>query len=75
LLAANAILRLTADGRVLLSFKPPGFFTTSKYELLRVAEADRNQSGDDVHPEGESKQKAAIVITGGGFSALASDSE
>ncbi|KAG0740220.1 hypothetical protein G6F57_003207 [Rhizopus arrhizus] len=73
--AANAILRLTADGRVLLSFKPPGFFTTSKYELLRVAEADRNQSGDDVHPEGESKQKAAIVITGGGFSALASDSE
>ncbi|KAG1049820.1 hypothetical protein G6F43_007874 [Rhizopus delemar] len=73
--AANAILRLTADGRVLLSFKPPGFFTTSQYEQLRVAEADRNQSEEEIDPEGESKQKAAIVITGGGFSALASDSE
>ncbi|EIE88526.1 hypothetical protein RO3G_13237 [Rhizopus delemar RA 99-880] len=73
--AANAILRLTADGRVLLSFKPPGFFTTSQYEQLRVAEADRNQSEEEIDPEGESKPKAAIVITGGGFSALASDSE
>ena len=37
---ANAILRLTTDGRILLSFKPPGFFTSTKYEKLRIAEAD-----------------------------------
>ncbi|KAF9938979.1 Guanine nucleotide-binding-like protein 1 [Modicella reniformis] len=38
--AANAILRLANDGRILLSFKPPGFFTSTKYEKLRVAQAD-----------------------------------
>ncbi|KAF9583484.1 Guanine nucleotide-binding-like protein 1 [Lunasporangiospora selenospora] len=38
--AANAILRLANDGRVLLSFKPPGFFTSTKYEKLRIAAAD-----------------------------------
>ncbi|KAF9990859.1 Guanine nucleotide-binding-like protein 1 [Mortierella antarctica] len=37
---SNAILRLTTDGRILLSFKPPGFFTSTKYEKLRIAEAD-----------------------------------
>lgn len=26
--AANTILRFTAEGRILLSFKPPGFFTS-----------------------------------------------
>ncbi|KAG0261415.1 Guanine nucleotide-binding-like protein 1 [Actinomortierella ambigua] len=38
--AANAILRLSNDGRILLSFKPPGYFTSTKYEKLRVAAAD-----------------------------------
>lgn len=28
------------DGRILLSFKPPGFFTSTKYEQLRINEAD-----------------------------------
>lgn len=28
--AANAILRLVVDGRVLLSFKPPGFYNLQK---------------------------------------------
>ncbi|CAO3634866.1 unnamed protein product [Cunninghamella blakesleeana] len=42
--AANAMLRLTEDGRILLSFKPPGFFETTKYEQLRIIEADlKNQ--------------------------------
>ncbi|CAO3639816.1 unnamed protein product [Cunninghamella echinulata] len=42
--AANAILRLATDGRILLSFKPSGFFETTKYEQLRVKEADlKNQ--------------------------------
>ncbi|KAG0243735.1 hypothetical protein B0O80DRAFT_529213 [Mortierella sp. GBAus27b] len=46
--AANAILRLAADGRILLSFKPPGFFTSTKYEQLRVTEADHAlESTDD----------------------------
>ncbi|ORY97811.1 hypothetical protein BCR43DRAFT_523924 [Syncephalastrum racemosum] len=41
--AANTILRLTNDGRILLSFKPPGFFRSTKYEKLRVAEAVRKE--------------------------------
>ncbi|ORE11072.1 P-loop containing nucleoside triphosphate hydrolase protein [Rhizopus microsporus var. microsporus] len=70
--AANAILRLTADGRILLSFKPPGFFTSSKYEILRVTEADSNRDNSD---DEDKKEERPMVITGGGFSALASDSE
>ncbi|KAG0220387.1 Guanine nucleotide-binding-like protein 1 [Mortierella sp. NVP41] len=38
--AANAMLQMANDGRILLSFKPPGFFTSTKYEQLRVSEAD-----------------------------------
>ncbi|KAF9996327.1 Guanine nucleotide-binding-like protein 1 [Entomortierella chlamydospora] len=45
--AANAILRLVNDGRILLSFKPPGFFTSTKYEQLRVAEADASAATED----------------------------
>ncbi|KAF9171984.1 Guanine nucleotide-binding-like protein 1 [Mortierella sp. AD011] len=45
--AANAILRLVNDGRILLSFKPPGFFTSTKYEQLRVAEADASAIIED----------------------------
>lgn len=72
ILAANAILRLTADGRILLSFKPPGFFTSSKYEILRVTEADSNRDNSD---DEDKKEEQPMVITGGGFSALVSDSE
>ncbi|KAF9418339.1 Guanine nucleotide-binding-like protein 1 [Podila epigama] len=49
--AANALLRLANEGRILLSFKPPGFFTSTKYEKLRVEAADATSkmhaSGDD----------------------------
>ncbi|RIA83564.1 P-loop containing nucleoside triphosphate hydrolase protein [Glomus cerebriforme] len=38
--AANAILRLINDGRILLSFKPPGFFTSLKYLILQRDDAD-----------------------------------
>ncbi|KAG1440149.1 hypothetical protein G6F56_012034 [Rhizopus delemar] len=71
--AANAMLRLTAEGRILLSFKPPGFFTSTKYEKLRVIEADLQNESDQESDSEEQQQK--IVITRGGFSALASDSE
>ncbi|KAF8953577.1 Guanine nucleotide-binding-like protein 1 [Entomortierella lignicola] len=47
--AANAILRLANDGRILLSFKPPGFFTSTKYEQLRVAEVDASVTTEDEH--------------------------
>lgn len=80
--AANTILRLTADGRILLSFKPPGFFTSSKYEKLRVIEADlKEDSEDDDDPSedeydpGNVPKRQNLLITKGGFSALLSDSE
>lgn len=44
---ANAILQLANDGRILLSFKPPGFFTSTKYEKLRVAAADAEEDLSD----------------------------
>jgi hypothetical protein len=52
-LLANAILRLAADGRILLSFKPPGFFTSTKYEQLRVAEADQALESTDDNSQDE----------------------
>lgn len=83
--AANTILRLTADGRILLSFKPPGFFTTTKYEKLRVIEADLNRDNDnddeeednsqDEYDPGNTHTRQNLLITRGGFSALLSDSE
>ncbi|KAF9088207.1 Guanine nucleotide-binding-like protein 1 [Mortierella sp. AM989] len=48
---ANAILRLANDGRILLSFKPPGFFTSTKYEQLRVAEADAAMASEEGQEE------------------------
>ncbi|KAK3815482.1 MAG: hypothetical protein J3Q66DRAFT_344864 [Benniella sp.] len=54
--AANALLTLTNDGRILLSFKPPGFFTSTKYEQLRVAEADDASASTD---DSSSAQKNA----------------
>ncbi|RGB23156.1 hypothetical protein C1646_774933 [Rhizophagus diaphanus] len=38
--AANAILRLVNDGRILLSFKPPEFFTSLKYLIAQKNEID-----------------------------------
>lgn len=86
--AANTILRLTADGRILLSFKPPEFFTTSKYEKLLVIEADLKQqqqkeeeeseediSQDEYDPGNTHKGRENLLISKGGFSALLSDSE
>ncbi|CAO3675763.1 unnamed protein product [Umbelopsis vinacea] len=46
--AANQILRLANDGRILLSFKPPGFFTTTKYELLKMREIEAQEKEQDV---------------------------
>ncbi|CAM0136697.1 unnamed protein product [Umbelopsis sp. WA50703] len=42
--AANTILRLANDGRILLSFKPPGFFTSTKYELLKMREIEAREA-------------------------------
>ncbi|KAI9287604.1 hypothetical protein BC943DRAFT_288939 [Umbelopsis sp. AD052] len=54
--AANALLTLTCDGRILLSFKPPGFFNTTKYELmkLREVEAQENEENEEDETEDES---------------------
>lgn len=44
------------DGRILLSFKPPGFYTSTKYEQLRVNEADAaviNTSTDEDDDEAD----------------------
>ncbi|KAF9902938.1 Guanine nucleotide-binding-like protein 1 [Linnemannia zychae] len=52
--AANAMLQMANDGRILLSFKPPGFFTSTKYERLRVNEADAailSTTDDEDHEE------------------------
>ncbi|GBB93134.1 hypothetical protein RclHR1_21150001 [Rhizophagus clarus] len=38
--AANTILRLINDGRILLSFKPPEFFTSLKYLIAQKNEID-----------------------------------
>ncbi|KAG1078480.1 hypothetical protein G6F42_024239 [Rhizopus arrhizus] len=82
--AANTILRLTADGRILLSFKPPGFFSSNKYEKLRVIEADlraeqaSDESEDDSQDEYDPRntyKRENLLISKGGFSALLSDSE
>ncbi|KAF9130331.1 Guanine nucleotide-binding-like protein 1 [Mortierella sp. 14UC] len=54
--AANAMLQMANDGRILLSFKPPGFFTSAKYEQLRVNEADAavlSTTDDEDHEEEE----------------------
>lgn len=78
-------MRLTADGRILLSFKPPGFFSSSKYEKLRVIEADLKQQEEeekesedesqDEYDPGNTHNRQNLLITRGGFSALLSDSE
>ncbi|CAO3699167.1 unnamed protein product [Rhizopus stolonifer] len=75
--AVNTMLRLISEGRILLSFKPPGFFTSTKYEKLRMVKVDLQNKSDQesVSEQQQQKQQEKIVITGGGFSALASHSE
>ncbi|GJJ79052.1 large subunit GTPase 1 [Entomortierella parvispora] len=55
--SANAILRLANDGRILLSFKPPGFFTSTKYEQLRIQEADEFLSSEE---EDDDEEKVSL---------------
>ncbi|KAH8555762.1 hypothetical protein BGW37DRAFT_147081 [Umbelopsis sp. PMI_123] len=55
--AANTLLRLANDGRVLLSFKPPGFFTTTKYELLRLREVEA-QENEEQETENETSDES-----------------
>jgi ribosome biogenesis GTPase A len=64
--AANNILRLTSEGRILLSFKPPGFFHTTKYEKLRVKEADLKAQEEEEHPP----ERENLLISKGGFALL-----
>ncbi|KAF7723778.1 Guanine nucleotide-binding-like protein 1 [Apophysomyces ossiformis] len=89
--AANTILRLTNDGRILLSFKPPGFFQTSKYEKLRVAEVDASEKemqqagkeegkdevsdNDDSDRSEEQEEEENLHIQTGGSFALLAESE
>ncbi|KAI9487085.1 MAG: hypothetical protein EXX96DRAFT_551752 [Benjaminiella poitrasii] len=75
--AANNILRLTADGRILLSFKPPGFFSSTKYEKLKVQEVDKKELEDNSSASEEQgfERQNLLLITRGGFSALLSDPE
>ncbi|KAI8097762.1 uncharacterized protein BX664DRAFT_327193 [Halteromyces radiatus] len=84
--AANAILRLATDGRILLSFKPPGFFFTTKYEKLKVQEADAkqeysptdsNESTDDDYSgtDDNASDKGAITTTSGQYAVLGLDHE
>ena len=54
--AANLILRLAADGRILLSFKPPGFFSGAYHQARKIElekqvasmyDQDQNDDNDD----------------------------
>lgn len=84
--AANTIQRLTTDGRILMSFKPPGFFETSTYEKLRaeeqkqlaIAAQEEEQSNgsdgsDDDSDTEQGDQGGKINITQGGAFALLAD--
>jgi hypothetical protein len=73
------MLRLATDGRILLSFKPPGFFETTKYEKLRVLKADQQDEHDDDDDDDyddedddeSSSDGGAIKTTEGQFALLA----
>lgn len=59
ILAANVILRLANDGRILLSFKPPGFFTSTKYELLKMREIEAREALEETDDEsGEERDES-----------------
>ncbi|ORZ20523.1 P-loop containing nucleoside triphosphate hydrolase protein [Absidia repens] len=75
--AANAILQLATDGRILLSFKPPGFFNTTKYEKLKIKEVDARQNSQDSLDDSESDDDdsnnggGAVTTTDGQYALLA----
>ncbi|KAI8388626.1 uncharacterized protein BYT42DRAFT_560718 [Radiomyces spectabilis] len=74
--AANVILRLANDGRILLSFKPEGFFTSTKYEQLRVKEADAYEEENATGTEDESsgtEDNEYEIQTGGAFALLSEE--
>ncbi|KAJ2958690.1 hypothetical protein NQZ79_g5712 [Umbelopsis isabellina] len=76
--AANVILRLANDGRILLSFKPPGFFTSTKYELLKMREIEArealgetdDESGEESDESDESDHFEGPTTTSNIFDAL-----
>ena len=87
--AANTILRFTNDGRILMSFKPIGFFTSSKYEQLRVKESTKKQQDKRYHSDSnidnsqsetddsdeDEQESGRIDIQGGAFALLADQSD
>ncbi|KAI8974363.1 P-loop containing nucleoside triphosphate hydrolase protein [Pilobolus umbonatus] len=72
--AANVILRMVTDGRILLSFKPPGFFSTTRYEQMRVADADKKLEESDEEEEEEGRVDL-LASRRYDYSVLLSDSE
>ncbi|CAI2184324.1 13708_t:CDS:10 [Funneliformis geosporum] len=53
--AANDILRLNNEGRILLSFKPPGFFTSLNYMISKSDDVDlqvKNEYGNNTKGKG-----------------------
>jgi hypothetical protein len=55
--AANAILRLANDGRILISFKPPEFFTSLKYWIAQRDDADLQVKTEEEKNTEEEKPK------------------
>ncbi|KAJ3109391.1 Guanine nucleotide-binding-like protein 1 [Phlyctochytrium planicorne] len=51
--AANLILRMANDGRLLLAFKPPGFFEKMKEEAAQVVMKWKKGDADDAVDENE----------------------
>ncbi|CAG8462783.1 12164_t:CDS:10 [Ambispora leptoticha] len=85
--AANAILRMTNDGRILLSFKPPGFFaslpsSSTNRSLRSSQEVDdpsqtiytKLQDLEIGHEEEEEKENDKNKV-GGSFSLLMDESD
>ncbi|OAD77228.1 hypothetical protein PHYBLDRAFT_109041, partial [Phycomyces blakesleeanus NRRL 1555(-)] len=77
--AANALLRFANDGRLLLSFKPAGFLTSTKYERLQVEEADRQARQEEEEEEEEEESddggynRGNRIRVGGAFDLLAEE--
>ncbi|CAG8534852.1 9594_t:CDS:10 [Funneliformis caledonium] len=81
--AANAILRLINDGRILLSFKPPGFFTSLKYLISKRDDVDlqvkneykKNTKGKDVEFKSYDDEEKFKGFHGGYFGFLEDSSD
>lgn len=75
-------MRLANDGRILLTFKPPGFFSTTKYELLKIKEVDaaekkqeEEEREEDSDSDSHSEEEQTLDIQTGGAFALLADNE